>query len=119
VDFLFYYVSSKYTCQKNATVESNNSSLHKKSKKQIQQVVKLKFLSLYYVIELTYDCNKMKGCKTKSHVHRQFDKLNIVPCKKNLECQYFKELSLNIPLNEDLDVLEKTTMLHKFLSQSL
>jgi hypothetical protein len=75
--------------------------------KQIQQVIKLKFLTLYNVIELTYDCNIGRGCKTKGHGHHQFDKLHIVSCEKTLNCQYFKELFLNISLNEDLDVLEK------------
>jgi hypothetical protein len=30
-----------------------------------------------------------------------------VTCERTLDCQYFKELFLNVPLNEDLDVLEK------------
>jgi hypothetical protein len=59
-------------------MDGNNSPPHKKSRKQIQQVIKLRFLILYNVIELTYDYNKGRGCKTKGHGHRQFDKLYIV-----------------------------------------
>jgi hypothetical protein len=69
VDFLFYLVSFKYIGHRNVTMEGNNSPPHKKSRKQIQ----LKLLKLYNIIELTYDCNKGKGCKTKGHGHRRFD----------------------------------------------
>jgi hypothetical protein len=61
-------------------MEGNNSLPHKKSRKQIRQVIKLKFIKLYNVIELTYDYNKGRGCKTKGHGHIQFDKLYIVAC---------------------------------------
>jgi hypothetical protein len=42
-------------------MDGNNSQPYKKSRIQIQQVLKLKFLMLYNVIELTYDCNKGEG----------------------------------------------------------
>jgi hypothetical protein len=67
-------------------MDGNNSPPHKKFRKQILQVIKLKFLTLYNIIELTYDCNKERGCKTKGHGHHQFDKLYIVPCLKTLDC---------------------------------
>jgi hypothetical protein len=70
-----------YIGHRSVTMEGNNSPPHKKFRKQIQQVIKQKFytpslcynhksvikskfLTLYNVIELTYDCNKGRGCKT-------------------------------------------------------
>ena len=101
------FVSFENICHRSVTMDGKNSPPHKKSRKQIQRVIKLKFFTLFNVIELTYDCNKGSGCKTKGHAHCQFDKLYNVPCEKSLNCQYFKKLFLNIPLNEDLNVLEK------------
>jgi hypothetical protein len=40
-------------------------------------------------------------------IHHQFDKIYIVPCVKTLNCQYFKNIFINILLNEDLVVFEK------------
>jgi hypothetical protein len=77
----------------------------------------MKFFMLHNDIELTYDGNKERRCETKVHNHRQIDKLHTMP--KTLDCQYFKKLFLNIPLNEGLNVFGKTTILHKLLSQSL
>jgi hypothetical protein len=76
-------------------MESNNSPPHQKFRKQIQQVMKLKILVLCNVVELTYDCNKGRGCKTKGHGHCQFDKfLNILnfSYEKTLNFQYFNKL---------------------------
>jgi hypothetical protein len=88
------------------TMEGNGSPSNKKSKKQIQHVIKLKFLTLYNIIELTYDCNKGRGCRTKGHTQQQYNKLYVIPCVKTLSCQYFKDMFINIPLDEDLVVLE-------------
>ena len=73
-------------------MEGNGSTPHKMYRKQIQQVIKLKFLMPYYIIELTYDCNKGRRCKTKGHGHFQFDKLYIVSCVRTLDCQYIKDI---------------------------
>jgi hypothetical protein len=67
-------------------MDNINSPPHKKSRKQIQQVIKLKFFTLFNVIELTYDCNKGRVYKTKGHSHHQFNKLYILPCVKTLDC---------------------------------
>jgi hypothetical protein len=96
------------------TMEGSNSPPNKKSKRQIQQVIKLKFLTLYNVLELTYDSNNGRGCRTKGHTQRQFNKLYVVPCVKTMSCQYFKDIFINIPLDEDVDVLEKQQYYIKF-----
>jgi hypothetical protein len=75
-------------------MDDNNSPLEKKCRRQIQQVIKSKYLNLYNVIELTYDCNKGRGCKTNGHTRRQFNKLYIIPCVKTLNFQ--KLLSQNL-----------------------
>jgi hypothetical protein len=72
-DFVFF----NYIGHRSTTMEGNNSLPHKKSRKQIQQVIKLIFLTLYNVIELTYDCNRGRGCKTNGHSHHRFDALGI------------------------------------------
>ena len=88
------------------TMDDNNSPPNMKSKRQVQHFIKLKFLILYNGIELTYDSNKGRGYKTKGHTQRQFSKPYIILCVKTLNCQYFKDLFINVPLNKDLDVLE-------------
>jgi hypothetical protein len=88
-------------------MEGNNSLPHKKSRRQIQQVTKLEFFILYNVIELMYDSNKGRGCKSRGHNQWQFNKLYIIPCMKTLNCEYFKHMFINTPLNEDLVVMEK------------
>jgi hypothetical protein len=105
--FYLYFVSFKYIGHRSVTMEGNNSPPHKKSRKQIQQVIKLKFLMLYNIIKLINDSNKGRGCKTKGYGHCRFDKVYILPSEKTLDCQYFKELFLNMLLNEDLNILEK------------
>jgi hypothetical protein len=95
-------------------MEDTNSPPNKKSKRQVQQVIKLKFLALYNVLELTYDCNKGRGCKSRGHTQRQFNKLYVIPCVKTLNCLYFKDIFINVPLNEDLVVLEKQHYYIKF-----
>ena len=64
----------------------NDSPSTKKSKKQVQKVIKLKFLTFDNVIGLTYDCNKKRVCKTKCHIQRQFNKLYVIPFVKTLNC---------------------------------
>jgi hypothetical protein len=59
VNFLFNFVLFKYIDHR--IVEGNNPLPHIKSRKQIQQVIKLKFLTLYNVIELTYDCSNWRS----------------------------------------------------------
>jgi hypothetical protein len=61
VDFFCYSLYSF------VTMEGNNSPANKKSKRQIPQVIKLKFLILFNLIEFTYDSNKDRKCKTKGH----------------------------------------------------
>jgi hypothetical protein len=95
-------------------MEDTNSPPYMKSKRQVQQVIKLKFLALYNVLQLTYDCNKGWGCKSRGHSQRQFNKLYVIPCVKTLNCQYFKDIFMNVPLNEDLVVLEKQQYYIKF-----
>jgi hypothetical protein len=72
VDFLFYFILSKPISHRSITMEGRNSPPHKKSRKQIQQVIKLKFLMLYNDIELTYDCKKGGGIKLKVMVTTNF-----------------------------------------------
>ena len=46
-------------------------------------------------------------CKTKGHIHWQFNKLDVIPCVKTLNCQYFKNMFINTSLHEELVVLQK------------
>jgi hypothetical protein len=67
----------------------------------------VKFLVLYNVIELTYDDDRGKVCKTEDHGWRQFDKLYILSYAKTLDYSYFNKIFSNEPSNKNLDVLDK------------
>jgi hypothetical protein len=64
---------------------------HKKVRKQIQQVVRAKFVTASNAIELIYENGGGRGCKRKHHLSQHFPKLYIMPCKKILDFAYFKK----------------------------
>ena len=63
------------------------------------------------------------GCKTKSHTQQQFNKLYVIPYVETLNCQYFKDISINVPLNKDLVVYKKQqyyiSLCHKICEECL
>jgi hypothetical protein len=64
---------------------SSSVQQHKKTRKQIQQVVRAKFVKASNAIELIYDNGRGCGCKGKHHLFQHFPKLYIVLCKKTLD----------------------------------
>jgi hypothetical protein len=90
--FRLKYILIFYSLYRFVTMDGKNSPPNKKSKRQIQEFLKLKFLLIYNVIELTYACKRGRGCKTNVHTQQQFDKLYVIPCVKTLNCQYFKDI---------------------------
>ena len=104
-------------------MDDNNSPPSKKSKRQVQQVVKLQLIESYNVIELTYDCKKGRSCKTIGHTQRQFNKLYVIPCIKTFDSPCFKDLFNTISFNKELVVFEKqqyySNYCHKFCEQCL
>ena len=63
--WIVYYYLSVFV-----TMDDNISPPSKKSKRQVEQVVKLQFIESYNVIELTYNCKKGRDCKTIGHTQR-------------------------------------------------
>ena len=61
---------------------SSSVQQHKNARKQIQQVVRAKFVKASNAIKLIYDNGGGCGCKRKHHLFQHFPKLYIAPYKK-------------------------------------
>ena len=79
-----------------------------KFRKARQQVTTVQYLTLFNVIELTYDQGLGIGCKTEGHVNIRFPKLYVLPCSKTLQCPYFKQIFDDKPSVEcEVEVTKK------------
>ena len=77
---------------------SSSTQQYKKAQKQIQQILKAKFLKAFNVIELMYKNDGSRGCKRKDHELKFFHKLFILPCTRTSNCEYFSK-KINNPIN--------------------
>ena len=85
----------------------DNSMMSHTKKCKYQEVINVKFIDDWNVLELAYDF-LVKVCKTNNHIQKQCNKLyDIVPCRKTLQRAYFWNIFTNPSQRSELSILEK------------
>ena len=72
----------------------DNIMMSHTKKCKYQEVINVKFIDDWNVLELAYD-SLVKGCKSNDHIQKRCDKLYVVPCRKTLQHAYFRNIFTN------------------------
>ena len=80
-------------------------------KPRVGQVLTQNFIEDQCILELVYDL-KVRGCKTRGHTNKTFDKLYAIPCKKTLEWQYFKNIFIDSSSRVNMEINKQQIYIH-------